>query len=58
MIDLISVVFKYLRRFTYQDLFVPPSGKRKRDDSSAQYQNGGYIPQQDGARDAMPKVRV
>jgi len=35
---------------------VPPSGKRKRDDSSAQYQNGGYIPQQDGASDAMPQV--
>ncbi|WZZ20361.1 hypothetical protein YC2023_121748 [Brassica napus] len=41
-----------------QDLFVPPSGKRKRDDSSAQYQNGGYIPQQDGARDAMPKANL
>ena len=35
---------------------MPPSGKRKRDDSSAQYQNGGYIPQQDGASDAMPQV--
>ncbi|KAG2267611.1 hypothetical protein Bca52824_062166 [Brassica carinata] len=41
-----------------QDLFVPSSGKRKRDDSSAQYQNGGYIPQQDGASDAMPQANL
>ncbi|XP_010487504.1 PREDICTED: transcription initiation factor IIA large subunit-like isoform X1 [Camelina sativa] len=39
-----------------QDLFVPSSGKRKRDDSSAPYQNGGSIPQQDGASDAIPKA--
>ncbi|CDY10278.1 hypothetical protein HID58_064231 [Brassica napus] len=45
------------QQFT-QDLFVPPSGKRKRDDSSAQYQNGGYIPQQDGASDAMPQANL
>ncbi|RID40479.1 hypothetical protein BRARA_J00519 [Brassica rapa] len=45
------------RQFT-QDLFVPPSGKRKRDDSSAQYENGGYIPQQDGTSDAMPKANL
>ncbi|KAG5375770.1 hypothetical protein IGI04_040366 [Brassica rapa subsp. trilocularis] len=44
-------------QFTH-DLYVPPSGKRKRDDSSAQYQNGGYIPQQDGASDAMPKANL
>jgi transcription initiation factor TFIIA large subunit len=41
-----------------QDLFVPSSGKRKRDDSSAHYQNGGSIPQQDGASDAIPEVCV
>nr|GMD69376.1 transcription initiation factor IIA large subunit-like [Ipomoea batatas] len=36
-----------------QDFFmVPPSGKRKRDFAS-QYQPGGYIPQQDGAGDAL-----
>lgn len=38
---------------------VPPSGKRKRDFAS-QYQPGGYIPQQDGAGDALyydPKVK-
>ncbi|CAN8295138.1 unnamed protein product [Cochlearia groenlandica] len=45
------------QQFT-QDLFVPSSGKRKRDDPSAQYQNGGYIPQQDGASDALPEVCV
>ncbi|XP_019091364.1 PREDICTED: transcription initiation factor IIA large subunit [Camelina sativa] len=43
------------QQFT-QDLFVPSSGKRKRDDSSAPYQNGGSIPQQDGASDAIPKA--
>ncbi|XP_019094752.1 PREDICTED: transcription initiation factor IIA subunit 1-like isoform X1 [Camelina sativa] len=43
------------QQFT-QDLFVPSSGKRKRDDSSAPYQNGGSIPQQDGACDAIPKA--
>ncbi|CAA7026312.1 unnamed protein product [Microthlaspi erraticum] len=45
------------QQFT-QDLFVPSSGKRKRDDSSAQYQNGGSIPQQDGASDAMPQANL
>ncbi|KAG7645436.1 putative transcription factor IIA, alpha/beta subunit, transcription factor IIA, beta-barrel [Arabidopsis thaliana] len=43
------------QQFT-QDLFVPSSGKRKRDDSSAHYQNGGSIPQQDGASDAIPEA--
>ncbi|CAE5956798.1 unnamed protein product [Arabidopsis arenosa] len=43
------------QQFT-QDLFVPSSGKRKRDDSSAHYQNGGSIPQQDGASDTIPKA--
>lgn len=39
-----------------QDFFVPPSGKRKREEFSAQYPNGGSIPQQDGASDdAIPK---
>ncbi|CAN7134617.1 unnamed protein product [Brassica rapa subsp. narinosa] len=45
------------QQFT-QDLFVPPSGKRKRDDSSTQYQNGRSIPQQDGANDDMPQVSL
>ncbi|VFQ76796.1 unnamed protein product [Cuscuta campestris] len=35
-----------------QDFFMMPSGKRKRDFAS-QYQSGGYIPQQDGASDAL-----
>ncbi|CAD5312011.1 unnamed protein product [Arabidopsis thaliana] len=43
------------QQFT-QDLFVPSSGKRKRDDSSGHYQNGGSIPQQDGAGDAIPEA--
>ncbi|KAL1201989.1 hypothetical protein V5N11_014941 [Cardamine amara subsp. amara] len=43
------------QQFT-QDLFVPSSGKRKRDDSSAHYQNGGSVPQQDGASDDVPKA--
>lgn len=29
------------------------SGKRKRDDFASQYRGSGYIPQQDGAGDAM-----
>lgn len=29
------------------------SGKRKREDVVPHYQNGGYIPQQDGAGDAV-----
>ena len=29
-----------------------PSGKRKRNDLTSQYNAGGYIPQQDGAGDA------
>ncbi|KAH1130755.1 hypothetical protein J1N35_002133 [Gossypium stocksii] len=38
-----------------QDFFMMSSGKRKREDY-AQYQNGGYIPQQDGAGDATSEV--
>ncbi|KAI4304631.1 hypothetical protein MLD38_040111 [Melastoma candidum] len=41
------------RSSPYMDFFVPPSGKRKREDLAPQYQNGGYIPQQDGAADAL-----
>ncbi|KAF5727367.1 Transcription initiation factor IIA subunit 1 [Tripterygium wilfordii] len=36
-----------------QDFFMMSSGKRKRDDIPTKYQNGGYIPQQDGAGDAL-----
>ncbi|XP_010535450.1 PREDICTED: transcription initiation factor IIA large subunit-like [Tarenaya hassleriana] len=39
-----------------QDL-VMSSGKRKRDDFSGHYSNGGYIPQQDGARDDVPDIQ-
>ncbi|CAL5426756.1 unnamed protein product [Camellia sinensis] len=35
------------------DFFMMSSGKRKREDFASQYQNGGFIPQQDGAGDAM-----
>ncbi|KAK3018625.1 hypothetical protein RJ639_003494 [Escallonia herrerae] len=38
---------------TTQDFFTMSSGKRKREDF-AQYRAGGYIPQQDGAGDAIP----
>ncbi|CAM8952674.1 unnamed protein product [Rhodiola kirilowii] len=34
-----------------QDFFTMPSAKRRRDDYNPNYQNGGYIPQQDGAGD-------
>lgn len=34
-----------------QDFFMMSSGKRKREDFAAQYNNGGFIPQQDGAGD-------
>ncbi|KAE8691077.1 ribulose bisphosphate carboxylase/oxygenase activase 2 [Hibiscus syriacus] len=39
-----------------QDFFMMSSGKRKRDDFVTQYQNGGYIPQQDGAGDSTSEV--
>ncbi|KAK4777690.1 hypothetical protein SAY87_017877 [Trapa incisa] len=39
-----------------QDFFMSSSGKRKRDDFPAQYQNGQHIPQQDGALDTPPEV--
>ncbi|XP_022755811.1 transcription initiation factor IIA large subunit-like isoform X1 [Durio zibethinus] len=39
-----------------QDFFMTSSGKRKREDFATQYQNGGYIPQQDGAGDASSEV--
>lgn len=32
------------------------AGKRKREDFSSQYKTGGYIPQQDGAGDAISGV--
>ncbi|KAL3518149.1 hypothetical protein ACH5RR_020738 [Cinchona calisaya] len=38
---------------TTQDFFMMSAGKRKRDDFSSQYPNGGYIPQQDGAGDII-----
>ncbi|KAI8573939.1 hypothetical protein RHMOL_Rhmol01G0315100 [Rhododendron molle] len=39
---------------TMQDFFMMSSGKRKRDELASQYRGGsGYIPQQDGAGDAM-----
>lgn len=38
---------------TMQDFFMMSSGKRKRDDFASQYRGSGYIPQQDGAGDAM-----
>ncbi|XP_050238500.1 transcription initiation factor IIA large subunit-like [Mercurialis annua] len=34
-----------------QDFFMGPPGKRKREDFATQYNNGGFIPQQDGAGD-------
>ncbi|KAE8711441.1 serine/arginine repetitive matrix protein 1-like isoform X1 [Hibiscus syriacus] len=39
-----------------QDFFMMSSGKRKRDDFATQYQNGGYIPQQDGAGDSASEI--
>ncbi|KAK6247116.1 hypothetical protein QUC31_018681 [Theobroma cacao] len=40
-----------------QDFFMMSSGKRKREDFTTQYHNGGgYIPQQDGAGDAIFEV--
>ncbi|KAI4382394.1 hypothetical protein MLD38_008367 [Melastoma candidum] len=44
------------RQILAKDLFVPPSGKRKRDDLVPQYQNGGFIPQQDGADDTISEA--
>ncbi|XP_057953111.1 transcription initiation factor IIA large subunit-like [Malania oleifera] len=42
-----------------QDFFMPPPGKRKREDFASQYQTGGYnIPQQDGAGDAAEVFQV
>ena len=32
------------------------SGKRKHEDFATQYQNGGYIPQQDGVGDPTSEV--
>ncbi|XP_022148420.1 transcription initiation factor IIA subunit 1-like [Momordica charantia] len=39
-----------------QDFFMMNSGKRKREDFASQYQNNGFIPQQDGAGDAANSV--
>jgi hypothetical protein len=33
-----------------------PSGKRKREDFAPKYNNGGFIPQQDGAGDSASEV--
>ncbi|KAH7838588.1 hypothetical protein Vadar_028692 [Vaccinium darrowii] len=38
---------------TMQDFFMS-SGKRKRDEFASRHQNGGYIPQRDGAGDTLP----
>ncbi|KAI3802097.1 hypothetical protein L1987_30222 [Smallanthus sonchifolius] len=38
---------------TTQDFFLLSAGKRKRDELSSQYCQGGYIPQQDGAADVI-----
>ena len=38
------------------DFFTRPSGKRKHNDLTSQYNPGGYIPQQDGAMDATHGV--
>ncbi|KAL9371632.1 hypothetical protein Peur_036772 [Populus x canadensis] len=38
-----------------QDFFMP-SGKRKREDFAPKYNNGGFIPQQDGAGDSASEV--
>ncbi|KAL8154080.1 hypothetical protein V2J09_011840 [Rumex salicifolius] len=37
-----------------QDFFTAQAGKRKRDDLAPPFRPGGYIPQQDGAGDAVP----
>lgn len=37
-----------------QDFFMMSSGKRKREEVP-QYQSGGFLPQQDGAGDAVPE---
>ncbi|XP_058109524.1 uncharacterized protein LOC131252816 isoform X1 [Magnolia sinica] len=39
-----------------QDFFMMSSGKRKRDDYASRFPPGGYIPQQDGAGDAILEV--
>ncbi|CAI0539908.1 unnamed protein product [Linum tenue] len=41
-----------------QDFFTMSSGKRKRDDFPPPYNNGGYIPQQDGAGDSPSEPQV
>uniref|UniRef100_A0A5B7A580 Transcription initiation factor IIA large subunit n=1 Tax=Davidia involucrata TaxID=16924 RepID=A0A5B7A580_DAVIN len=38
---------------TTQDFLMMSSGKRKREDFASKYHTGGYIPQQDGAGDAI-----
>ncbi|CAK7331444.1 unnamed protein product [Dovyalis caffra] len=38
-----------------QDFFMP-SGKRKREDFASKFNNGGFIPQQDGAGDSASEV--
>lgn len=41
------------RPMTTQDFLAVSSGKRKREDFASKYRGGGYIPQQDGAGDAI-----
>lgn len=41
-----------------QDFFMPPGGKRKREDFASQYRAGGFIPQQDGAGDEVFEIEV
>lgn len=38
-----------------QDFFMMSSGKRKREEVPPPYQSGGFLPQQDGAGDAVPE---
>ncbi|XP_050367778.1 transcription initiation factor IIA large subunit-like isoform X2 [Argentina anserina] len=38
-----------------QDFFTMSAGKRKREEIPPQFQAGGFIPQQDGAADAIPE---
>lgn len=64
MIDLTSALFQVLTLlwiyiYTVRTYLCHPLGNGSvSDDSSEQYQNGGYIPQHDGASDAMPQVRL
>ena len=39
-----------------QDFFMMSFGKRRHEDFATKYQNGGYIPQQDGVGDPTSEV--